>query len=205
MSEERGTRGRAGEPVERLEAGGWEPVEESTETLFELSAARVVGHTRVYGDGALRRAVREASGVDQLCRFFFATTVEFSPPLSPGVAPVVKPTVASEARREFAADLRERGFANVDRGRTRNVRVDAGARARLTDFRATYPLQDGEASVDLRVRGFLAVWLDDGFRIAGGAYPESGLSGLLADADVDVEPDGSAYREELLDLIRAVG
>ena len=103
MTEETGT-GRAGEPVERLEAGGWVLAEESTETLFELSAARVEGHTRVYEDAALRRAVREASGVDQLCRFFFATAVEFSPPLSAGVAPVIKPTVASEARREFAND-----------------------------------------------------------------------------------------------------
>jgi hypothetical protein len=202
MSEE--TRaGRSGEPVERLEAGGWVLVEESTETLFELSAARVEGHTRVYEDAGLRRAVREASGVDQLCRFFFTTAVEFSPPLSPGVAPVIGPTVASEARREFANDLEARGFVDVDRGRTRKVRVDSGVRARLTDYRAVYPLRAGNASVDLRVRGLLAVWLDDGFRIAGGAYPESGLGDLLADAAV--EPDGSAYREELLELIRATG
>ena len=201
MSEGTST-GPVGEPTGRLEAGGWELVEESTETLFELSAARVEGHTRIYEDAALRRAVREASGVDQLCRFFFATAVEFSPPLSPGVAPMVKPTVASEARREFAGDLEDRGFANVDRGRTRNLRVDSGPRARLTDYRATYPLRADEVSVDLRVRGFLAVWLDGEFRIAGGAYPESGLEGLLAEADVD--PDGAAYREELLALIRAV-
>jgi len=110
--------------------------------------------------------------------------------------------VASEARREFANDLRQRGFVNVDRGRTRNVRVDAGVRARLTDYRSVYPLRAGDASVDLRVRGLLAVWLDEEFHVAGGAYPESGLADLLADADV--EPDGAAYREELLDLIRAV-
>ena len=195
--------GRAGEPAGRLEASGWALAEESTETLFELSAVRVEGHTRVYEDAELRRAVREAAGVDQLCRFFFATVLEFSPPLAPGVAPMVRPTVASEARREFANDLEGRGFVDVDRGRTRRVRVDSGARARLTDYRAVYPLHADEASVDLRVRGFLAVWLDDEFRIAGGAYPESGLADLLADADV--EPDGSAYREELLELIRAVG
>lgn len=195
--------GRAGEPVERLEAEGWAFVEESTETLFELSAVRVVGHTRVYEDADLRRAVREASGVDQLSRFFFATAVEFSPPLSPAVGPMVRPTVASEARREFANDLEERGFVDVDRGSTRKVRVDSGARARLTDYRAVYPLRAGDVSVDLRVRGLLAVWLDDGFRIAGGAYPESGLGDLLTDAAI--EPDGSAYREDLLELIRATG
>jgi hypothetical protein len=202
MSEE--TReGRAGEPVERLAAGGWELVEASTETLFELSTARVEGHTRVYEDAALREAVRAAAGVDRLCRFFFATAVEFSPPLSPGVAPIIKPTVASEARREFANDLEERGFVNVDRGRTRNERVDSGSRARLTDYRAVYPLRAEDASVDLRVRGFLAVWLDREFHIAGGAYPESGLEDLLADAAI--EPDANAYREELLELIRATG
>jgi len=195
--------GRAGEPVEQLEAGGWTLAEESTETLFELSAARVEGHTRIYEDAELRGAVREAAGVDQLCRFFFATALEFSPPLAPGVAPMVRPTVASEARREFAKDLEGRGFVDVGRGRTRGVRIDSGVRARLTDYRAVYPVHAGEASVDLRVRGFLAVWLDEEFRIAGGAYPESGLGDLLADADV--EPDGSAYREELLELIRAVG
>jgi hypothetical protein len=202
MSE--GTRtGPVGEPIERLDVGGWELVEESTETLFELSTARVEGHTRVYEDAALRRAVGEATGADRLCRFFFATTVEFLPPLSPGVAPLIKSTVTNEARREFAADLRERGFVNVDRGRTRNARTDSGARARLTDYRAVYPLRDGGLSVDLRVRGFLAVWLDGGFRVAGGVYPESGLDELLVDADVD--PDASGYQEELLDLIRATG
>ena len=197
--------GRVGEPVEQLEAGGWVLAEESAETLFELSAARVEGLTRVYEDADLRRAVREATGADRLCRFFFATVVEFSPALSPGIAPVIKPTVSSEARREFANDLRERGFANVERGRTRNVRVDSGARARLTDYRAVYPLRTDAASVDLRIRGFLAVWLDGEFRIAGGAYPESGLGDLLAGRDVDAEPDGNVYREELLELIRATG
>lgn len=199
--------GRTGEPVERLEAGGWELVEESTETLFELSSARVEGHTRVYEDAGLRRAVREATGVDRLCRFFFATAVEFSPPLSPGVAPLVRSTVASEARREFTDDLRDRGFVNVDRGRTRNVRVDSGARARLTDYRGVYPLRAGDLSVDLRVRGMLAVWLDEGFRIAGGVYPDAGLAGLLdgTDVDRDADTDGSSYQEELLELVRATG
>lgn len=201
MSEE--TRGgRVGEPVERLEAGDWSLAEESAETLFRLPGLRVEGHTRLYEDVPLRRAVREAVGADQVCRFFFATAVEFSPPLSPGAAPLIEPTVASEARREFAADLRERGFVDVDRGRTRNVRIDSGSRARLTDYRAAYPLRTDSVSVDLRVRGFLAVWRDGDFRIAGGAYPEAGLGDLLADADV--EPDGGDYREELLTLIRAV-
>lgn len=199
--------GRAGEPTERLEAQGWELAETSTETLFELSTVRVEGHTRVYEDAALRRAVGEATGVDRLWRFFFTTAVEFSPPLSSGVAPLIERTVANEARREFANDLRERGFVNVDRGQTRNVRVDSGARARLTDYRAIYPLRDEGLEADLRVRGLLAVWLGEGFRVAGGVYPESGIDELLADADPDVEVGASerGYQGELLELIRATG
>jgi hypothetical protein len=69
----------------------------------------------------------------------------------------------------------------------------------LTDFRGRYPLEEG--SVD--VRGYLAVWEDDGFRLAGGAYPEAGLESLLAGGDVT--PDGNRYRDELLTLVRAVG
>lgn len=201
MSE--GTRsGRVGDPVDRLETDGWSLAEESAETLFSLPGVHVEGHTRIYEDAALRRAVREISGVDQVSRFFFVAVVEISPSLSPGAAPLIEPTVASQARREFAADLRGRGFTDVDRGRTRTLRIDAGVRARLTDYRARYSLRTDSVSADLRIRGFLAVWWDGGFRIAGGAYPESGLEDLLTDADV--EPDGNAYREELLALIRAV-
>jgi hypothetical protein len=112
---------------------------------------------------------------------------------------MIKPSVVTESARRFKRDLRDRGFEGVKRGSRQNVRVRSGARARLTDFRGRYPLEEG--SVD--VRGYLAVWEDDGFRLAGGAYPEAGLESLLAGGDVT--PDGNRYRDELLTLVRAVG
>lgn len=186
--------GRVGEPLDRLERGGWTLSEESTETLFSLPTARVEGHTRLYEDPDLRAAIHEAGGPDHVWRFFFATTVEFVPPLGPGVGTMIKGTVVSEAKRRFADDLRDRGFENVRKGSTQSYRVDGG-RARITPFGAEYPLEGGE----IGVRGYLAVWRDGGFRLAGGAYPESGLTRLLGS-----EPE-TDYREELLSLIRAVG
>jgi hypothetical protein len=185
-------------PRDRLDRGGWSLVEDEVETLFSLSTARVEGHTQVYEDAPLRAAVHEATGVDHMWRFFFATRVSFSPSLAPGIAPLIESRVASEARSSFADDLRSRGFSTVAKGEVRHARVRSGARAAFTPFKARYRLPDER---ELDMEGFLAVWLDDGFVIAGGAYP-SGLEALL---DGAVDADDEAYRSELLDLIRSVG
>jgi len=191
MSDEAGP---GGEPLDRLERGGWDLSEDTTETLFSLPTARVEGRTRLYEDPELRAAVAEADGPDHVWRFFFATDVTFVPPLAPGFGAVIKPTVVSEARRRFADDLRDRGFEDVRKGSTQSYRV-GGGRARLTPFGATYSVKGGGVGV----RGCLAVWRDRGFRLAGGAYPESGLERLLG------EWPETDYREELLSLIRSVG
>ncbi|WP_438267803.1 hypothetical protein [Halomarina pelagica] len=199
-------------PEERLERGGWSLVEESTETLVRLPAARVLGYTRLYEDAASRERIHEATGIDRQWRFFFATRLTFDPPLPPGVGPaMLLPTVAAEARRTFANDLRGRGFRGVERGRTERVRVRSGARARLQSFRARLPL-DADASARpeaVPVEGWLGVWAtDDGFRVAGGAYPTT-LPELGAALGAEGEgealgPDAGACRSELFELLRAV-
>lgn len=175
---------------------------DEVETLFSLSAVRVEGHTRVYEDAALRAAVRAAADLDHIWRFFFATQVSFSPPLASGIAPLVRSRVESEARSSFADDLLARGFENVAAGDSRRARVRSGARAEFTPFEARYrlPAPDERA---LDIEGVLAVWLDDGFVVAGGAYPAN-LAAVLGD-ELDVGADASGYREELLDLVRSVG
>ncbi|WP_255150736.1 hypothetical protein [Halorarius halobius] len=184
-------------PSDRLEQGGWELRDDLVETVFQLPTATVTGHTLLYEDSGLREQVREATGLDRPWRFFFATALAFQPSLAPGIAPLISSTVAREARKEFATDLEERGFRNVERGRTERVRID-GNRARLTTYRATYPVEADDAETELQVTGHLAVWNGDGYRLAGGVYPEAGLD------DVTDGVDASAYREELLDLIRSV-
>lgn len=185
-------------PRDRLDREDWSLAEDEVETLFSMPTARVEGRTQVYEDAGLRAAVREAAGIDHMWRFFFATQVSFSPPLPAGVAPLVRSRVASEARSSFADDLLDRGFQKVTKGEANRAQVRSGARAEFTPFKATYRLPNDRT---LEMEGFLAVWTDDGFIVAGGAYPAD-LGAVLAD---DVGADAEAYRSELLDLIRSVG
>lgn len=182
-------------PVDRLSNDGWTRVERTVEALFSLPTLRVEGYTLLYERSDLREAVRAAFGeVDLPWRFFFATRLSFSPPLPPAVGAFsLFPTVLTAARREFAADLRERGFEAVTRERSQRIHVETGDRARLTPYEARFDA--GEVAAE--IAAWLAVWVHAGeFRIAGGAYPTSGLGSMT------LEPD--RYREELFELIRGV-
>ena len=192
-------------PDSRLDEGGWSLVDERVETVFQLPTASVAGATRLYDDNRTRAAAAEAAGLDQQWRFFFATRLTFRPPLAPGIGPaMVLPTVRSEAESAFADELRERGFANVDRGRRERVRVDTGARASLRTYRAELPLED--PATTLRVTGWVGVWNENDFRIAAGAYPDEPVAAVLGldDAPAVLRRQPGDYRDELLDLIRAV-
>lgn len=191
-------------PEDQLDAGGWTLVEEREETLFRLPTAQVRGYTSLYEDGDLREAVERAADVDRQWRFFFATRLSFVPPLAPGVGPaMLTPTVQSEARRQFASDLRERGFEDVSRGRTERIRVRSGGRAHLQSFEARLPVGVGGIAT-LDVEGWLGVWTTAGeFRLAGGAYP-TGLPELGDALGVPDLPDAGDCREELWRLIRDV-
>ncbi|MCT9095712.1 hypothetical protein [Haloarchaeobius sp. HME9146] len=187
-------------PESRLDEE-WRLVEQVTETVFKLPTAEVVGDTHLYEDGHLRDTVREATdGVHDLpWRFFFSTDLTFRPPLAPGFGTAsVFPTVVSSARREFAGDLRERGFAEVERQRSERMRLSSGSRARLNRYTAHYPLTEAAVVVE----GWLAVWTAGGsFALAGGAYPVDGLDELVP--SVGLSPGD--YRNELLDMIKTVG
>ena len=194
-------------PASRLD--GWTRTDASSETVFSLPTAKVVGHTVVYEDSALRGAVREATdgAVDRTWRFFFATRLSFTPPLPPGVGPMaVLSTVRSKAESEFADILAERGFRDVSSGGQQRLRVDSGDRARLRNFSATLdaPCPDGTTR-ELPLEGWLAVWTTGGeFRLAGGAYPTRPLGDAL-DIDLPAVPsEPGAFRDDLIGLIRGV-
>lgn len=188
---------------------GWTRTEATSETVFSLSAAKVVGHTSVYEDQRLRSAIREATDgdLDRMWRFFFATRLTFSPPLPPGVGPVaVFSTVQSQAESEFVDILHDRGFRDVSPGARQRVRVDTGDRARLRSYSATVETARPDGTTgDLATDGWLGVWTSGGqFRLAGGAYPARPLDAFL-DLDLpDVTTDPDAFREDLLSLVRAV-
>jgi hypothetical protein len=189
----------------------WTLYERTAGVVFSLPTAEISEQTLVYEDATLRAAVRDATdgALDRVWRFFFATRLTVSPPPPPGVGTASwYPTVASEARDAFADDLRERGFRDVDRHRGQRMRTRSGKRARLTKFTADYPVaRDGDETdeTSLPTEGFLAVWADGGeFRLAGGAHPTS-FDGALDETERDaLGVDPTSYRNELLELIRAV-
>ncbi|MCY4731456.1 hypothetical protein KY092_12925 [Natronomonas gomsonensis] len=173
----------------------WKRTEETAETVFSLPNVEVTGHTVVYEDADLRERIVAAGGPDRIWRFVFATQLEFSPSLPFGTTSLVKPRIVTESKREFAEELRERGFEAVEVGDTESVRTDNRKRARLTRYRAQLTL-DGET---LPVAGRVAAWYDGAFYVAGGAYPTDGLDRWVNDAETE------RYEKELLDIIRAVG
>ena len=190
-------------PTEKLE--GWELVEESIETVFQLPAVRVVGATRQYEDEQLRTAVREATDgeVDHHWRFFAATKLGFDPMLPPGTMPsMILPTVRSEAKKTFKRRLRNRGVEDIERGRRERVRIRSGNRARLIRYDGVDPVEGG-----VPVAGWVGVWNDGSdFYVVTGGYPAQPLSEVLdLDETVDgLDRTGSEAQEEHIDLLRDV-
>ncbi|PSP93694.1 hypothetical protein BRC91_08875 [Halobacteriales archaeon QS_4_62_28] len=192
-------------PEDELTAGGWTCTDETVDTVFQLPGTSVEGATVVYGDERARAAAEEAVGIDQRWRFFFATSLTFTPPLSPGIGPaMILPSVRSEANQTFKTELRDRGFESISRGRSERVRVDSGDRATLKQYRAHLPLEAGNGT--LPVTGWVGVWHGDGFRIGAGAYPERPITEILdiENASDALTRSSREYRDELLDLIRSI-
>ncbi len=186
--------GPAGEPTGRLTAAGWVLDEDTTETLVELPGVRVEGRTRVYQDEALREAFATAGAPDQIWRFVFVTRLAFEPSLPAGLTTAIKSRIVAAATGRFESDLDGRGFEDIRQGTNQQFRHPA-ATATLTPFQASYPLAD---LPDIEVGGYLAVWEDEGFRLAGGAYPR------LETAPIEPDSEKEGFRSELFDLIRAV-
>lgn len=174
----------------------WRALNDEESVVFSLPTMRVRGHTVVYEDGTLRDAVVAATdgAVDQPVRFAFATHLAFDPPLPPGAGVAsVFPTIREAAEREFATDLRDRGFERVSRGRRDRTRTENGVRVALRQYEATVPVN----GADVDCEGWLGVWHADGdVSLAGGAYVTQTVEGVA------VEP--GRYRQELVDTIRSV-
>ena len=199
------------------------------EKNFGPVTVEAVASSVTYEDTALAKEVSEKTlgTVEASLAMFSATRVEIAPDVA-DLGPV-QSTVTSEieanARGQLAATLEEYGLENVEQTNTGTIAVDSGAEASLTEFTATYPIEDITVPVydgrsislegtDLEVAAVLAVWAaDDGFLVSGGAYPAENFAttksmdlsdaiSISVDVDLGLTPD--AYREELLGLVRSV-
>jgi hypothetical protein len=190
-------------PDDKLDDGGWQQTDQWVETVFELPVLTVRGGTLVYGDERTRSAIREITGDDRLWRFFFATQLSFTPPLTPGVGPTsVAPTVRSQAKTVFVEDLRDRGFESITKENSQRMRVDSGKKAKLWKYTANHPLEDQT----LPIEAWLAVWHQRGtFLLSGGAYPAKQLDAIFeVGGDATLSRSTGEYRDELLALVRSV-
>jgi hypothetical protein len=179
-------------PEAPLETRGWRRVDDRAETVFEGLGVTVESRTLVYEDRELRSRIVAAGGPDRVWRFLFVATLDIHPPPAFGAHTVLRPRVLREAKRTFAAELRERGIGSVSAGATERAELGGDRRARLTSYRGELSTgaSDGEQSA-VDVVGRLALWYDGGFYVAGAAGPSGTVEGC------EIETDG----EELLDLI----
>ena len=194
-------------PADQREAGGWELVEESVETLFELPGVRVRGTMRRYEDEHTRAALREATDgtIDHQVRFVATTRLGFEPPLPPATLPaMLLPTLLPEARGSVADRLRDRGLTDVSRDGTERIRGDDRTRIRLTRYHATDPMPDTDRELPLEC--WLAVWPGDPIAVVTTGYPATSLASRF---DLDTEEPaltrgGNDYRQAFLSLLRAL-
>ncbi|WP_255196374.1 hypothetical protein [Halorarius litoreus] len=217
---------------ERLSAGGWERID--AETFTESFAGTTAsGHTLQFEDAKLREAITEQTlgAVGRELSVFFATRIEFSPPLDNLPLGVGRDSVLSEtesyAREDFRSRLEERGLIDIEVVEETTLTVDSGAEADLVEYCATLPLDDFSFDVaggetvtlpaePLDVTGLLAVWYDDGPEstlVAGSVFARENYadtvevelsSAIDATIDIDLGLAPDMYRAETLGLVQSV-
>lgn len=215
-----------------LAAGGWKRLGAETFTAT-FAGASADGYTVQFEDATLRETIAEQTlgAVGRELSVFFATRVEFSPPLDDLPLGVGRAEVLAEtedyAREDFQRRLEERGLVDVEVVEETTTTVDSGADADLVEYRATLPLDDFSFDVaggetvtlpaePLDVTGLLAVWYDEraestliaGSVFAGENYADTvevALSSAIdATIDIDLGLTPDAYRAETLGLVQSV-
>ncbi|MFB6140359.1 MAG: hypothetical protein ABEJ26_07975 [Halosimplex sp.] len=72
----------------------------------------------------------------------------------------------------------------------------------LRQVTGAVPLPDGDP---VPVEGWVGAWVDDDVHLAGGAYPRTSLGTALDVENGALDGSADAFRDELFDLLRAVG
>ena len=206
-------------PVDRLRNEGWTELERTEWTPFDARVVAVDARSVVYEDGALRRLIHDDIGLGRPWRVFVAARLALRPSVPRSRA--LTAFVADRALDGFGDTLSERGFADVRRTQwvereakwtekggdseeavERGGHVDDDERTRFSGYVAAC----STGAVSLRARGLAGVRpADEGYVLAGGAYPETVRDapdpGTAHALERHLEPD--RFEADLLELIRA--
>jgi hypothetical protein len=190
-----------------------------------------ISHTSAYADTELAAEIEEKTlgSLSTALSIFSASRVDFSPNIDDMPAGIgqqeLMDQVERNAKANFEARMAENGLEDISEDAERTIRVDTGERANLFEYSAVYPFEgisfqitEEEAvdleGTDLGVHGRLADWQhNETVLIAGGVYPAENYATTsdqsLSDAvdvtvDVDLGLTPNAYRQELLNLMKAV-
>ncbi|MFB6299743.1 MAG: hypothetical protein ABEH65_05730 [Halobacteriales archaeon] len=199
-------------PTDQLAEGGWERIEETERTFLESPIVTVASRFLLYEDRALRRAIRESVGIDQLWRSFFASRLRLAGPITVGFGTIIDRLIRPQAMTRFVDDLEDRGFRSVRRRGSRRLQIDPCHEASAIEYDLVYPIDNSHftdwdptdsSQRQLRGTAWLVIWaVDRDVLLSGGTYPKK----IAAIGAPDLEPpfEPTAFRTELFELIRAV-
>ena len=194
-------------PVPDSRLADWRQTDRTIEAPFSTPMVSVETHTVVYEERTQRERIREATGLDHPWRFFFSSRVRLDPPQPPN--PMLSSLLRSRIFSAFVDRLADRGLTDItdqERGRLR-IAGSAGVRKRYRARLRVDPAAETANQLVVPVEALVAVWADDDYLVAGGAYPagspEAGPGGLVAGLRDEVDP--TADREELVALINGCG
>ncbi|WP_253738872.1 hypothetical protein [Halohasta salina] len=194
-------------PVDDSRLADWRQTDRTIEAPFSTPIVSVETHTVVYEERTQRERIREATGLDHPWRFFFSSRVRLDPPQPPN--PMLSSLLRSRVFSAFVDRLADRGLTDItdqERGRLR-IAGSAGVRKRYRARLRVDPAAETGDPLVVPVEALVAVWADDDYLVAGGAYPagspEAGPDGLVAELRDEVDP--TADREELVALINGCG
>jgi len=177
----------------RAHLDGWRRVSETTERPFAAGPVSVEAHTVRY----------ERSGPTPR-PFVFASRLDIRPETTPNAA--LTRLVERQAKSGFRDRLAARDIDAVEHRGDRAIAIDDpnAAQATLSTFRGRCVTADGAADPTdgdrgepVAVEALLAVWVADGYLLAGGAYP-------LPDDAYPAGRDASDARRDLLRIVRGV-
>ena len=179
----------------------WRQTDQAVDSPFSTPVISAYTHTVVYEESTKRKQVFERCGVDHPWQFFFASRIQLEPSQPPN--PVLTSLIRNRVDRAFVERLSGRGLTQIETETSNSVSLGS-TKARRFRYTARLDL-DIESRADslcLPIEASLVVWADEGYRLAGGAYPGRPTSGPIEVVRALTESiDPAAAREKLRGLI----